>query len=425
MMHKLYIIVSTNFCVMVKDKIDSKESKSSSPVAIAKEAIESRPVDAGLPQSLDLSNVLSTERIMAEATRTVLDDAYRQLQMNTVEGALAKSETFKIQEQERVRLAKEEAEKRQQSQKAQQPTSPANPMQPLGGGGLLSGVLNSQVGAERAAILDAALKNLTSDEAKLKFMTDHPEFLQSQTSPFPSFVQPTPTQPAPSPVNQQLSPSSPSIMDLVALMASQFKAGLDVARASAPPANTQVDVVTLTDKFRDMMDASNKQYESLIKSIQDQNHTQMERVNQTVLDQQKALADAQNRLIEMQVKMIESEKEAWKERAAQYEIIAKQPKNIPITELRQVVAQLRDGGVPVNLDTIEREKLRAESAREDKKLDHQLKMEDKQLELARLDAERRASAFSAVNAVIGSFIESKKVKNHNPSDTAKAIAGGF
>jgi hypothetical protein len=86
------------------------------------------------------------------------------------------------------------------------------------------------------------------------------------------------------------------------------------------------------------------------------------------------------------------------------------------------------------MDSPEQESVRAQNAREDRKLEHQLKLEDREFELRkireereRLKEERRLSSLNAVGSFLNGVMDGKRLSKHveSMSPAASKLAGGF
>jgi len=405
-----------------QEKAPSTETSKASIIQVAKEAVDARPVESDLPPVLGLDS-MTPDAILAEARRSIVGEQFRQLQENVLSAQLAKSEALRIQEEERARAIKEEL-KQKQAAVPQQPqqqgvssVSPAPLVTP--GTGVLSGLMSNSVAAERAALVDAALKNLESDEAKLEFMKLHPELFNTSIIPFQSPSSPSQPTHQHEPPAQQANP-----VDMFNSMLNQFKTGMEFQRALAPQ-SPSIDMVTITDKFREIVDTTNKSYESIFKTIEQRNQEQLSNLNSTVIEQQKLLNDKTQELIRLQIEARERENQNLIERIKQLESIASQPPQIPIGQLKEIVAQVRNNGIPLSIDTAEQERVRREEAREDKKLEHMLSREERELELARLREERRLASINSVTSFLGGVTEAKRLSVHKMSPTAEKLSKVF
>ena len=395
---------------MPKDETASKIKEKKSPIAIAQEAIDAgKKMESDLPPSISFGN-LTQDDVVKAAQNVMIETAFSKLQKNVLDGALAQSERFREEEDQKLR-----AEKLKNTQ-SQSSAPSSNSPSPLVGGGGIGGLLNPMASTDRAALLDAALKNLDSDDAKIKFMSDHPELLSTSPLPFPG-MQSTHT-PMPTGIGAQVG------SDMMGQMISMIQTGIDLQKTATPPqpvvqpVSQTPGVLDIVNTFKEMAEKTNSAYTEIVKTIQDQNRASQDAA-------QKALAESQAQIIKLQMESKDKETQYLRDQLNRLEEVVRSPPQVPIGQLRDMIQQARDGGVPVSMETPDQERIRAEIIREDKKLDHTLALENKKIDLELIKEKRRGAAMMTAGGLIGGIFESKVLQKHNMSDSGKAVAGRF
>jgi hypothetical protein len=398
---------------MTKDETSAKIKEKKSPIAIAQEAIDAgKKMDSDLPPHISFGGSITQDDVVKAAQATMIDTAFSRIQKNVVDGALAQSERFRVEEDQR--LVAERA-------KAVQPVAPSSNSPPplFGGGGGMGGLLNPMASTDRAALLDAALKNLASDEAKIKFMADHPELLSTSPLPFPGMQQ--------SGVQSQIIPQPSPVSannDMIASVISMIQTGIELQRTATPqqvPPVSQsppIDVINIVTTFKEMAEKTNAAYTEIVKTIQDQNRASQDAA-------QKALAESQSKIIQLQMESKDKETEYLRNRMGQLEDALRAPPVVTIDKLRETIESVRAGGVPVSLDTPDQEVTRARIIREDKLLEHQLSQDSKKIDLELIKEKRRGAATNAVVAGLSGIFETQVLKKHSLSSDGAAVSGRF
>lgn len=398
---------------MTKDETPSKIKEKKSPIAIAQEAIDAgKKMESDLPPSISFGN-LTQDDVVKAAQNVMIETAFSKLQKNVLDGALAQSERFREEEDQKLRT--EKAKNAQPVVSAPSLNSPP----PLFGGGGIGGLLNPMASTDRAALLDAALKNLASDEAKIKFMADHPELLSTSPLPFPG-MQPSGAAPQMMPQPSPVSANN----DMIASVISMIQTGIELQRTATPQQVSQVsaappiDVINIVNTFKEMAEKTNGAFTEMVKSIQDQNRASQDAA-------QKALADSQAKIIQLQMESKDKETEYLRNRMGQLEDALRAPPVISVDKLRETIESVRAGGIPVTMDSPDQERIRADIIREDKKLDHALALENKKIDLELTREKRRGAAMTVAGGLLGGIFESTVLKKHSMSDDGKAVAGRF
>jgi hypothetical protein len=389
---------------MSKETESVKKESKKSLISVAKEVVDADNIQSdGLPPSITFSEVDPNDVIKA-AQKEMIGNAFGRLKQNVMDSALLQSERLKREEE--AKLAS-----------LTSPTNVVRQSSPVPGG-----LLNSAVLTDRASILDAALKNFESDDAKRKFIDDHPELLSTSPLPFPGI-----SRSQSSPVVQPVTSSSNDVISVInsvsSMLVDQLRAGMEIQRAVTPPMSNSnphppVEVANIVQTFKEINDKNTAAFSELFKNMQEQNRASQEAAA-------KAIAESQSKIIELQIQAVEKDREFLQNRVNQLEEISRSPPQIPISQLRDMIEQARAGGVNVVTDTPEQERIRAANLREDKKLDHQFIKEEKQLEIEMLREQRRMSALGTVTGIIAPLVESKLLSNHKMSTDAASVASRF
>lgn len=389
----------------LKDK--EKTPKVKSPVQIASEAINANidPLPDALP-SISLEGI-TPNQVVDAAQDAMIKNAFSRLQKNVVDGALAQSERFKVEEESRL-----QSEKLKTVGSLSQVPSPV-----IGSSG---GLLNPMVGTDRAAMLDAALKNLSTDEAKLEFIKDHPELLSTSPLPFPGVSRPQIPVAQPVGVQQGVDMIS-NMREMSDMLRSQMLAGMEIQKAITPPSQNQqpaVDVLKVTETFKSIAADMSKSYSDILATVQAQNKAVLE-------SNQKALNDSQAKTIELQMALVQKDKEYMQAQMAQMQEALRTPPQVPLHQLKDMIEQAKAGGVPVTIDTPDQERIRAEINREDKKLDHVIDLENRRIELELIKEQRRKDITSKTGSLLAGIFESAVLKKHQLSPAAQSVASRF
>jgi len=403
--------------VKEKEKEKSESSKKEkdlsdqNPIDIASKAIQSDPVSA-LPPTISLSDggipkdPLQMKRAIQDE---MISDAFEKLRWNMVDGALAQSKAYK---------AREEKELADATRNNLNPAASPSPVAVAGinPGGLL------QPHNDRAAIIDAALKGLDSDEAKLKFLNEPPTWLSSPVNvsggvprQFPPSVAPVPSPVSSDPVS--------IIRDVSSMIVDQLKAGMDIQKAVNPQSSSNSgsgtpSVVEVIDKFKEINKTTTDAFTNLFKESQDQ--------TKKLIDD---LKEANTKLMEdkskLQMDMIDKDREYMREHIKRLETALSQPR----PQYREVIEEARSNGVKITTDTPEWERARAEIAREDRKLEHQLTQAEKKSDLELIREKRRFAMANVAGSMAGrlfdGLIGGQELKKHKMSPDATAVATRF
>lgn len=400
---------------MAKTEETEKKITKRSPVQIAEEAIKAKSSEGSLPQALPGS--LSLSDIPPDELGRVLNDQILGgkmdlLKLNMMEGALKQSERFALEERQKLEEQKTSVSR----------LSPSS--HPSVVSGMPGGILSQGASGDRASILDAALKNLESDEAKLKFINEHPELLSTSPLPFPGMQQRSSTSP---PVS--VSPTLSSPADQLGQLLDVLRTGMELQRASTPPhmqsPSQPVDQSQIVATFKDIIDKTTSTFTEMTKSFQEQTRLMKESDQAEKAALRDNVINLQKEIMNVQLDSINKDKEHLATRVAEMQDALSRPPSIPIGQFKEFIQQARDNGVPVNTDTVEQERIRAEIAREDKKLDHQLELERTRAEIERDRETRRSSSIGLAGNIINGIFEASSLKKHPLSSDASSVAGRF
>lgn len=395
---------------MAKEPESNNKKERKSPVAVAKEAMEATPNSFdSLPPALSLD----PDSVVDAVQETILKNDFNELRQNTVQTARIKTEIARIE-------AERELNERKSSASSAQPSSHRS--QSVSSGGILSAITGSPT--DKAAMVKSVLDSLESDEARLQFIDKHPELFSnaaSQSLSLPPAVSPTP------------SAAYADSLGIASLLVEQFRAGMEIQRVASPPASSQQIpdvqnlVKSLVDNFKEINEKNASVYSTLVKDIQEQARAD----KLEAMQRQQELGDRVTKLL---IESREKDAEYLRQQNEQLRDALSQPQQIPVTQLKSLFEDIRSNGLPVSMDSPEQESVRAQNAREDRKLEHQLKLEDREFELRkireereRLKEERRLSSLNAVGSFLNGVIDGKRLSKHveSMSPAASKLAGGF
>lgn len=395
---------------MAKEPDSNNKKERKSPVAVAKEAMEATPNSFdSLPPALSLD----PDSVVDAVQETILKNDFNELRQNTVQTARIKTEIARIE-------AERELNERKSSASSAQPSSHRS--QSVSSGGILSAITGSPT--DKAAMVKSVLDSLESDEARLQFIDKHPELFSnaaSQSLSLPPSVSPTP------------SAAYADSLGIASLLVEQFRAGMEIQRVASPPASSQQIpdvqnlVKSLVDNFKEINEKNASVYSTLVKDIQEQARAD----KLEAMQRQQELGDRVTKLL---IESREKDAEYLRQQNEQLRDALSQPQQIPVTQLKSLFEDIRSNGLPVSMDSPEQESVRAQNAREDRKLEHQLKLEDREFELRkireereRLKEERRLSSLNAVGSFLNGVIDGKRLSKHveSMSPAASKLAGGF
>jgi hypothetical protein len=396
---------------MAKEPDVNNKKERKSPVAVAKEAMEATPTSMdSLPPALSLDPTSVVDAVQ----ETILKNDFNLLRQDTVRTARLKTEMARIE-------AERELDERK-SRSSQSPSS-TQKVQPLSSSGLLSAITGSST--DKAAMVKSVLDSLESDEARLQFIDKHPE-LFSNASP-----QSLP-QTAPLSIPQPAQAYTDSL-GIASLLVEQFRAGMEIQRAASPSVQSQQvpavqDLVqSIVANFKEINEKNAAVYSSLVKDMQEQARAD----KLEAMQKQQELGE---RVTSLLIESREKDAAYLRQQNEQLREALSQPQQIPVTQLKSLFEDIRSNGLPVSMDSPEQETLRAQSAREDRKLDHQLKLEEREFELRklreereRLQEERRLMSYKTVGTFLNGVIDGKRLSKHveSMSPAASKLAGGF
>lgn len=395
---------------MAKEPDSNNKKERKSPVAVAKEAMEAthNSFDS-LPPALSLD----PDSVVDAVQETILKNDFNELRQNTVQTARIKTEIARID-------AERELNERKSSASSAQPSSHRS--QSVSSGGILSAITGSPT--DKAAMVKSVLDSLESDEARLQFIDKHPELFSntvSQSLSLPPAVSPTP------------SAAYADSLGIASLLVEQFRAGMEIQRvASPPPSSQQVPdvqnlVKSLVDNFKEINEKNASVYSTLVKDIQEQARAD----KLEAMQRQQELGE---RVTSLLIESREKDAEYLRQQNEQLRDALSQPQQIPVTQLKSLFEDIRSNGLPVSMDSPEQESIRAQNAREDRKLEHQLKLEEREFELRklreereRLQEERRLMSYKTVGTFLTGVIDGKRLSKHveSMSPAASKLAGGF
>ena len=433
---------------MAKD-VKEKPLSPRSPIAIAKEAMETEYAPPGNVPVLSLNN-----DILAEVNDELARQARFQLQrmkQNVVDTAQAETEIHKLETLNRLKTAQASV------QPVVQPVATQPQLTPIGGSGILAGILGqpssqspatpgvspSPVGPDRVAMIKAALESFESDEARSAFINAHPELFtpspsisQQMQSPYQQTQSPYqqqspqpgayPSYPSPcfqpQPAQQQSASDSISVIQSVsAILTEQLRQGMELQRAVSPPVSQQPqqDILQVATTFKEMQDKSMAVFQNVIKEQQEQNKSLADMIT-------KQKEEYAQKITELEISMRDRDNEHLAQKIAELQDALSTPRrDIPVSELKSLFSQVRDNGIPVNVDTAEQERIRAQTARDNLELEHKFEMEKEQLALQRVREERRADTMRSATTFLGGMFESRAMSKHNLSPNAsRLVAGG-
>lgn len=340
---------------MAKEPDVNNKKERKSPVAVAKEAMEATPTSMdSLPPALSLDPTSVVDAVQ----ETILKNDFNLLRQDTVRTARLKTEMARIE-------AERELDERK-SRSSQSPSS-TQKVQPLSSSGLLSAITGSST--DKAAMVKSVLDSLESDEARLQFIDKHPE-LFSNASP-----QSLP-QTAPLSIQQPAQAYTDSL-GIASLLVEQFRAGMEIQRAASPSVQSQQvpavqDLVqSIVANFKEINEKNAAVYSSLVKDMQEQARAD----KLEAMQKQQELGE---RVTSLLIESREKDAAYLRQQNEQLREALSQPQQIPVTQLKSLFEDIRSNGLPVSMDSPEQETLRAQSAREDRKLDHQLKLEERE-----------------------------------------------
>lgn len=395
---------------MAKEPESNNKKERKSPVAVAKEAMEATPNSFdSLPPALSLD----PDSVVDAVQETILKNDFNELRQNTVQTARIKTEIARIE-------AERELNERKSSASSAQPSSHRS--QSVSSGGILSAITGSPT--DKAAMVKSVLDSLESDEARLQFIDKHPELFSnaaSQSLSLPPAVSPTP------------SAAYADSLGIASLLVEQFRAGMEIQRVASPPASSQQIpdvqnlVQSLVANFKEINEKNATIYTSLVKDIQDQARAD----KLEAMQKQQELGERVTKLL---IESREKDAEYLRQQNEQLRDALSQPQQIPVTQLKSLFEDIRSNGLPVSMDSPEQESIRAQNAREDRKLEHQLKLEEREFELRklreereRLQEERRLMSYKTVGTFLTGVIDGKRLSKHveSMSPAASKLAGGF
>ena len=395
---------------MAKEPDSNSKKERKSPVAVAKEAIEATPNSINsLPPALSLD----PDSIVDAVQDTLLRNDFNQVRQNTVQTARIKTEIDRI-----------EAERELSDRKSKISPSSSAPqkVQSITSGGILSAITGSST--DKAAMVKSVLDSLESDEARLQFIDKHPELFSNahqQSAALPAI-----------PPAQSANAYADSL-GIASLLVEQFRAGMEIQRVASPPASSQQIpdvqnlVKSLVDNFKEINEKNASVYSTLVKDIQEQARAD----KLEAMQRQQELGE---RVTSLLIESREKDAEYLRQQNEQLRDALSQPQQIPVTQLKSLFEDIRSNGLPVSMDSPEQESIRAQNAREDRKLEHQLKLEDREFELRklreereRLQEERRLMSYKTVGTFLTGVIDGKRLSKHveSMSPAASKLAGGF
>lgn len=395
---------------MAKEPESNNKKERKSPVAVAKEAMEAthNSFDS-LPPALSLD----PDSVVDAVQETILKNDFNELRQNTVQTARIKTEIARIE-------AERELNERKSSASSAQPSS--HRTQSVSSGGILSAITGSPT--DKAAMVKSVLDSLESDEARLQFIDKHPELFSNSSS------QPSQLPPAVSPSSSTAYADS---LGIASLLVEQFRAGMEIQRVASPPSSSQQIpdvqnlVQSLVANFKEINEKNATIYTSLVKDIQDQARADK-------LDAMQKQQELGERVTKLLIESREKDAEYLRQQNEQLRDALSQPQQIPVTQLKSLFEDIRNNGLPVTMDSPEQENIRAQNAREDRKLEHQLKLDEREFELRklreereRLQEERRLMSYKTVGTFLNGVIDGKRLSKHveSMSPAASKLAGGF
>lgn len=367
-------------------------TKPRSPVKVAEEAIKSNTDDGLPPSTLDLG------RADTDASRTIMNSLMQKIQLNTVEAAHKTSERILLEEDRKYKAAVAP----NSSDPARLPDSRASVTSPI------------PPASERAALLKAVLDSLETDEARLQYIKDHPEL----TSTMP-IHQISPQHPP--------SPTGGSMMDSMELLIKAIEIGMSMAASrSSPPTQTGGgDPIQTLQTFQEITNKTNEAYRSVIDGINAQNRDSQEALRNLVAGYQKDLADSQARIISLQVESVEKDKMFLQEQLTEMRAALNRPPAVALDQVRNLIETAKTQGIPVSVDTAERENTRHKNEIETRRLEHEIEVENRRFELESAKENRRAAAINGLSTIVSGALNTQQIKKHQLSPAGEAVAARF
>jgi hypothetical protein len=399
---------------MAKENSSDKPESRRSPVKLAEEAVNAKADNEKLPPMIGLPN--SDDIVDQIVTHNMLD-SLRKVKQNSLDEQVARSEAAKMEAVEKL-----DQKKKLPPTPATQLSNLADPARagaqippqftPLGGGGLMSSILAPN---DRAAVLDTILKNLESDEAKVKWLTDHADLLGGSPS---ALLPHTPVSQAP-PVQ-----TGSTMLEAVSALESLVRMRDSISPPQQPaPAAPMMDVFKMAEIFQANQDAILKlasDQKATFSEILAKNDAQM----QAIINAQRDTQEKYNeKLLAMQQASAEKDREGLLTQIQLLRDRANQPQGFQMGQLKEILAAARSDGVQLTTETPEQKRVDHLNEMEERKFEHQSAVELKKLELLEKQESRRAGVLMTAASAVHGMLESKAIKEHVPSEAAVEASG--
>jgi hypothetical protein len=386
---------------MTKD-IEKDKNTPRSPVKVAQEAVEAAP-----PQSI--INFDPAAIIMDKVSNELMNEALTSVRQNTLDAQKARSERQKIEEEIKLKALTSPVP-------SSSPLSPLVPSVSSPGGGLLSPI-GSQ---DKAAIVDAALKNLSSDEAKVKWLNDHADWIGSSSSTLSGLQLPSKSK------SPEFDVSGGSLDTLLKVLTTGMKlqetaTSANVQQQQSQPQNS-LDVIKVVDVFRQIMDAQvaqNKQHQETFVKVLDSLSVQVKGIQE---DSQKAQAAYTDKLLALQKESLDVKESFMREKMDMLQDQLSRAPSLDITQLSKIITEARANNIPMTMETPDQARVAHQNILEEKALDHKIAMDLKKEEVALVREKRREAALTIAANTLPSLMDTFLLKKHVLSPAGSAIA---
>lgn len=396
-----------------------ESSKSKSPAKTISEAMElddPAEIDSDIP-TIDLDSAKDPGVILGDIKRTLLNNSKFLVQKNLAASAVADSEAQKI-ESERRRETLKNPSSSSVGPSIHSPGVPAS-------GGLYPVVPIN----DRVALIKATLSTFTSDEARAKWIEDHRDWFESPSPTLPSFGR-RDSQPKNDPTTVESAFNQVGDMFFRSLeVGRELQKNLAGPSSQSPGVSTgqsALDVIQIVDKFKEMNDSTNRAFESalngvtgILKAVNDEHMKERSKFQEDLLKITREKYDETSKLAEEMRRREDDRRDKELEELKEH---LRSPPPISLNDIKAVISQARDSGVPISAVTPEREAAQRRAELENRKWEHQVKKEerDQAIELARIN--QKTTMLSVLTGGIAGVFGPSLTKKHNPSSDAKSVS---
>lgn len=411
--------VSAIIAIMAKTEEALKEKekiKPRSPVSKAAEAMtalkSAETEESAEPIDLD---PFEDPAVAAKAlNKTIMNNAFRKVNMNYLETALAESEA------EKEKSARTLKEIRAQNQAPPQPQPATSAVSPIMQVPVGSGILSNFATPSRHAELEVVLKSLESDEARLKFVSDHPELFNPSPLPFGQVQRSV----VPSPITTPQSSAQPVDQMNTLAQASDFvlrqiQQGMAIQKelSSSQPVHPNTPTIPeIMNLFKEVTEKTTVAFTDVIKSIKEQSDKDKKELSE------KSFA-LQEKNIQLQIDLIKQKEEYLTTENERLRQQAQAPPVIPLGQFQEYVQAANRDGIQVTTISPEQKKVDAEIARDDKRFDHEIALEKEKLEIEKIKEARRTAGVQAMSGLMSAVLSGNQLQKHDLSSSGKSIAG--